>query len=462
MKSDLPNSSQFSPVQTPLPDLLRLVQANEPSRENIRDAIANTFFVGRKDALELANNTILAMSEYKLIYKPREDQSHASLTDTGHTLADFAAEGNTKELYDHFARHILLNLKGMDLLNCASDIVASGQQPTKQLLVRELRRRGVYHPPNGTHANGMRQWLEQAGIVIGWEPNAKRMERLLGGVSSEDTDLYAALTPAQKAFAKAFARLNQSEALSNKVAAYATQLYGVEFPEGGLPQSTLFALRDVGLIECEKTTSGQGAKPYIVRPTDKLRNEFLEPILDSLEQSAGTQYRALIRMRFEDILLDLKSDSSYKKGLALEALAFYLGRLLMLDFVQWRLRTNKTGGAELDVIMENRNLVFSRWQIQCKNSAKATLEDIAKEVGLAQVIKSNVILIVTTGRIGPAAQHFAETIMRETNLYVALLNGKDLERISASPADIVDVLSRQAEGAMRLKRHQVSIPKQEE
>lgn len=458
MKSDLPNSSQFSPVQTPLPQLLSLVKAKQPSRTEIQTAVAEAFFGTSKDSFKLANNTILALSEYGLLHKPREEQAYAALTETGETLASLAEQNDINALYDVFARHILLNLRGLELLNCAADLLSSGQQPTKQLLVSELRRRGIYHPPNGTHANAMRQWLGQAGIVNGWSPDEKRITQLLGGVTASDIDQYAALTTPQRAFAKAFARLDQDVALSNKVAAYATQLYGVEFPEGGLPQSTLFALRDLGLIECEKTTGGQGAKPYIVRPTAKLKNEYLEPILTALEDTVGSQYRTLIRMRFDQILADLKSDSRHTKGLALEALAFHLGRILMLDFVQWRLRSSQTGGAELDVIMENRNLVFSRWQIQCKNSSQASLDDIAKEVGLAQVIKSNVILIVTTGRIGTAAIRFAQSAMRETNLYVAMLNGKDLERISRSKADIVEILSQQAEGAMKLKRPQI-IPR---
>ncbi len=59
----------------------------------------------------------------------------------------------------------------------------------------------------------------------------------------------------------------------------------------------------------------------------------------------------------------------------------------------------KTGGFEVDVIVEGARLVFSRWQIQCKNTpdGKVSLEDIAKEVGLSIQIKSNVILVVRTG-----------------------------------------------------------------
>lgn len=273
----------------------------------------------------------------------------------------------------------------------------------------------------------------------------------------ETLEVYVGLTQEQRDFAKAFARLNVEEARSSEVARYATSLFGTEFAEGGLPQSVLFALREADLIEAEKTTSGRGAKPYVVRPTEKLKNELIEPMLAAIENSAGVQYRKLIRMRYTDILSGLSSKSTHEKGLALEALAFYLARLLGLEFVQWRLRSNKTGGGEVDVVMEGARLIFSRWQIQCKNSRQATLEDVAKEVGLAQIIKANVILIVTTGRIGPAARQFAEQVMRETNLYVALLGGEHLKELRVSPAKIADIMNTQAEGAMTIKRDQVTL-----
>lgn len=120
------------------------------------------------------------------------------------------------------------------------------------------------------------------------------------------------------------------------------------------------------------------------------------------------------------------------------------------------LRSNQTGGAELDVVMEGTNLIFSRWQIQCKNASEASLDDIAKEVGIAQVIKANVIMIVTTGRIGRVARQFAEQVMRETNLYVGMLDGNALQRLRQQPADIIEILNDQAEDAMKLKRTQIN------
>lgn len=458
MKSSFPNTSQFSPTQTPLPDLLEIVKQDQPDRQRIKAAIAAKFF-GRSPDPDIADNTIYAMSEYQLLDKPKDKMTYAALTPLGESLAKKAAAGDLDGLYQEFATHILLNLRGLDLVQCVDDLVQRGMNLTKQTISRELTYRGFHIPPNGTHLNGMRQWLELAGLVEPgkWVANPSTLKKLLGQMDNAEIDTYAQLTREQKAFALAFARMNVDVAQSNKVANYATTLYGVEFPEGGLPQSTLFALRDAGLITCEKTTGGQGAKPYLVRPTDKLKNELLEPIFKAIEESVGVQYRRLIRMPLSEILVGLEKESKNEKGQALEALAFYVGRLIGLQFVKWRLRSSETGGAELDVIMESASLLFSRWQIQCKNSSKATLEDIAKEVGLAAIIKSNVIMVVTTGTIGPAARRFASEVMKETNHQVVLVQKEHLLRLKSDPSEIAEILRDQSETAMTLKRSQLDV-----
>lgn len=458
MKSSYPNSSQFSPTQTSLPELLIIVKNNQPDRQKIKQAIAEKFFSQSADK-DISDNTIYALSEYQLLDKPKDNIAYATLTPLGESLAGKAEDGQIEEMYAEFARHILLNLHGLELVQCVDDLASHGTKLTKATISKELTYRGFHIPNNGTHLNGMRQWLEQAGLVESgkWQANLKVLKKLLGNVEPDDIEAYAQLTREQRAFAMAFARMGTSTALSNKVAQYATSLYGVEYPEGGLPQSTLFALRDIGLIECQKTTGGQGAKPYVVKRTEKLENEFLEPIFLAIENSAGIQYRKLIRMPYDEILAGLDDESKHKKGLALEALSFYLGRLIGLDFVKWRLRSGQTGGAELDVIFEGKNLIFSRWQIQCKNSSQASLEDIAKEIGLAQVINSNVIMIVTTGKIGEQARKFAERVMRDTNYQVILIHKNHLARLKEDPSEITGILTEQAENTMALKRSQIDI-----
>lgn len=432
MKSDLPNASQFSPTQTPLPDLLNIVERFEPDRETVTQKILARFYPGRD--IQLAKNTVIAMSQYGLVNKPKEDQAVVSLTDLGRALSKKAEQGEHAELYDEFAKHILLNLRGLDVMTCVQDVVASGKKPTKDRLVKELRSRGIYHPPNGTHANSMRQWFESAGLVDKdeWVPDEKRLQEILG-TDLETLEVYAGLTQEQRDFAKAFARLDVEEARANEVARYATSLFGTEFAEGNLPQSVLFALRGVGLIEAEKTTSGQGSKPYLVRPTEKLRNEFIEPILVAIENSAGVQYRKLVRMKYADILSGLLSSSKHEKGLALEALAFYLARLMGLEFVQWRLRSNKTGGGEVDVVMEGAHLIFSRWQILCSASDDISLDDLAVELGLSVILRPNVILVLTTGHLTKDAHDFAHAATRSTGMKIIVFNKADIAILRREP-----------------------------
>src|SRR5512136_2553416 len=118
MKSDLPNSSQFSPTQTPLPRLLAIVKAHEPDRQAVSLGILTEFFPGRAERTEdwkLANNTVIAMAEYGLVNKPK-GEDHVSLTDLGQELAAKAERGDLHGLYAEFARHILLNRRGLDVL----------------------------------------------------------------------------------------------------------------------------------------------------------------------------------------------------------------------------------------------------------------------------------------------------------------------------------------------------------
>ena len=124
-------------------------------------------------------------------------------------------------------------------------------------------------------------------------------------------------------------------------------------------------------------------------------------------------------------------------GLALEALAFKLMRLLDMTYVATRLRGAATGGAEVDLIFESARLVFSRWQIQCKNTPRVSLDDVAKEVGLTHFLKSNVIVVATTGEIGSEARRYADRIMVDSNLCMVLVNGQDLNLMDVDRRRVV-------------------------
>ena len=165
-----------------------------------------------------------------------------------------------------------------------------------------------------------------------------------------------------------------------------------------------------GRIETTKTGNGNGAQTILVAPTQKLVNEIVEPMLKRLASQADPRVVALLRQPLGRILSDLDSSDRHVAGLALEALAFKLMRLLDMDYIATRLRAAQTGGAEVDLVFQSTRLVFTRWQIQCKNAARMSIDDVAREVGLTHLLKSNAVVVVTTGTVEAEARRYANEV----------------------------------------------------
>lgn len=85
-----------------------------------------------------------------------------------------------------------------------------------------------------------------------------------------------------------------------------------------------------------------------------------------------------------------------------------------------------------------------------------SLNDVAKEVGLTHFLKSNVVVMVTTGKIGREARRYANRVMADSNLAVVMLDGLDLNAISDNPASIQKVFEREARHAMNLKKLEIN------
>jgi site-specific DNA-methyltransferase (cytosine-N4-specific) len=333
-------------------------------------------------------------------------------------------------------------------------MMASGDEVNLTSLREQLAERGVHYPSGGKHPSMMRLWLEKAGVFVGsrWQVDDIRLQEVLG----TDPEMYrqmAGFTSEQRAFLRALANSGATDPQpANEVVKLATATYGVKFPEKSLPKMVLNALVAAGYITATKTTEGRGAKPFMVAPTPKLQAELIEPLFDQLKEQTDPKLLELLRKPLADIIKELTSADRYISGLALEALAFRLMRFLDMDYMATRLRASATGGAEVDLVFQSARLVYSRWQVQCKNTARVSLDDVAKEVGLTAFIKSNVIVIVTTGSVGGEARRYANKIMRDSNLAIVMLDGPDLERINANAAQIVDVFNREAQAAMKLKQ----------
>lgn len=449
-KSDLPFGSEFSPSQVELPVLLELAEIHNGDVKALQAAIHARFFSAHgagnaENQATLAMNCRLGMKAYGLI------DSNAKLTDFGHQLISLKIDADS--LYETLARHILLHLKGMALVQCIRDMTAAGESVNLTTLRSGLAERGVHYPSGGKHPSMMRLWLAKAGVFVGdrWQIDELRLATVLG-TDPVDYSVLAHLTREQRAFLLALANTGiGAPQPANEVAKLAAATYGVRFPEKSLPKLVLNALIDAGYIIATKTTKGRGAKPFLITPTAKLNAEVVVPLLEQLKDQTDPKLLDLLRRPLADILLEIDSTDRYIGGLALEALAFKLMRLLDMKYVATRLRAQVTGGAETDLIFESDRLVYSRWQVQCKNTARVSLDDVAKEVGLSHLLKSNVLVMVSTGDIGGEARKYANKIMSDTNLCIVMIDRTDLTTIRCNPPHIVDAFNREARHAMTLK-----------
>jgi hypothetical protein len=396
---------------------------------------------------KLANNCKLGMIAYGIIDRD------ARLTDFGSKL--YALRDDAAALHTKLARQILLNLNGANLVQCVQDMQAAGETVELTALRDWMNERGIHFPRGGKHPSIMRLWLEKGGVFVdGWRVDQDRLRAIMG-ISSDDMDALAVLSPEQRAYLKTLVNMGgPGPYSSNEVEKLAAATYGVRFNEKNLPKAVLYPLETAGYVALVRGTkeAGRGAKPFLVTQTAKLVSEVIGPLLDQLEKLTTADLRPLLRKPLAEILEELASPDHHVAGLALEALAFKLMRLIDLSYVATRLRGTATGGAEVDLIFESARLVFSRWQVQCKNTGRVSLDDVAKEVGLTHMLKSNVIVIVSTGQIGNEARKYANKVMSDSNLCVIMMDRADVDRIERSPAAVVDVFSREAKHAMEIKK----------
>lgn len=452
IKSDLPFGSEFSPSQIDLIHVLEIAQKHNSDWHGIEDMIRQEYFdshpTSEYNRRKLANNCKLGMIAYGILHR------NGTLTDLGKQL--LSLKECPERMYEVFARHILLDLKGLIIIQTVQDMQARGEEVNLQKLREWLQERGIHFPRGGKHPSIMRLWLEKAGIIISadWQIDINRLEKIIGA-SRDAIDELSMFTAEQKAFLKALSNIRETGPYwSNEIEKLASTVYGVKFDEKNLPKTILYPLEKAGYISLERGTKelGRGAKPFRVKLTDKMKADMITQTVECLESQAYPDLRPMLRRSLTDILKELSSADKHIKGLALEALAFYIMRLIDLTYVATRLRGDATGGAEVDLIFEGARLIFSRWQIQCKNTKFVSLDDIAKEVGLTFQLKSNVIMIVSTGNISSEARKYAQNVMSTTNLNIILLDSADLQKIARNPTYIVDALEREAKRAMEIKK----------
>lgn len=447
--TDLPFGDAFSPAQLDIENdeelvvILDLIDQYEGQPDAFDKAIQERFF----DSPDRAENIRFGVgpSGYRIV------DENFYFTDIGKELHDL--RNNLESLYERFALHILRNLHGLKAIEIIEDLESEGRQTTNENIKQEFRNQYDFHiNETSNHWSQIRAWLSKADIVNTgthhYDIDRTRLEEILG-IGSEEILELEGLNDQQQAFLRALTLINPSGRIKNSVVKQvAEEAYDVKIEQSGISRQTLTPLEEAGYIDWEHVDG----KANWVEPTDKFDAKVLKPILDDLADRTGVP-RNVLRQSFDDLLKDLDSDSTYEKGVALETLAVKLGRLLGLSFVGWRVRGRKTGGSEVDVIMDRIGNLYNRVQIQCKNTQhQLQTKHIAREVGISRMLQTNTVIMIARNGLSAEARQFANRVMQHENIAIMVLSGEDIGKLDTDPAHLLHVLKGESRRISNLKR----------
>lgn len=439
-KSDIPFAGNFSPKEVDLVRVLRLVEKASGSRSALELAIQKEYYerptTKPAQRPKLAYNVALGMEKYGLVEKD------ATLTALGFQLLELSA--SPEKMYRRLARNILVEMPGAALLDTVRDMRAAGD-PLSLINIRQaLLDRGIHTPTATKSISLMRLWLDKAKVTTrDWRINEPVYREVLG-LSEPELEALSGLSEEEQAILKVLAEIGVAVD-SSRLRVAVERACAIRLNEKGFAK-TLGPLVDLGFIEFKAA----GGKSAPVTPTKQLLNDVTIPLVEQYGKGLPPKLRMLLRRPLAEIVESLDAATGHDKGLALEALAFKIMRSIGLEYRETRFRPKK-GRFEVDLLFDSRRLAYSRWQIQCKNTAQVNLEDVAKEVGLRYRLLSDVIAIITRGAIGGEARRYAGDVMARTSVSIVLIDRDDVDRIVADPTAIYEVLDREAGFAEEVK-----------
>jgi hypothetical protein len=464
----LPEANEFSPGQIEVRTLLGLVAESAGNRAAIIDSVRLEFFAEAAQAQPdpekrlqnqrtRAYNAVLGASKYGLVTDDLE-----ALTALGDELLN---TDDDETMYRLLARHIIRELNGLDVLLALREMQQAGDPINKTTLQHFLETRsGFVELPRATlHHTKLLQFLRKAHVLPerGYEVDVAAVEEI-ADVSLETADAWSALTDEQRAFVRVLRKLSLSQGSepmpAKDVVDAATFEYGPIFKKPDQLASSVFKpLAEAGWITHSGTGAGRGGKSGVVAATEALLDTDVDLLPAGDDWGIPVDLRTKLQQAsLEQIEEDLGSDDTHVKGIALELLAVRLALDLTLTPTRLRERGVKTGGAEVDLIAEAAHLHFSRWLLQCKNTKKVHVSALAKEVGMAVLLKAQVVVVVTTGTFTPAVESYARELGATTALQVVLVDETVLDAYRTGGASALrKYFNDRARDTLALKRPQV-------
>lgn len=388
----------------------------------------------RTQQRQLASNVLIGMDSFK-VYDEQTDQ----LTPLGEELLAETSEANAIR---RFAKHILLNLHGIEVLRILRSMTSSGRPVNKTSLAEELNRHGfvtkVGKPISTSAKNHLifLSWLRKADVLpaTGYAVNEAAVKSIVG-ISVDDANKAIELTDRQKVFAAALRRdfdvNGERDVFVRDLRAICQATHPTVFRRtDDLRRAIINPLVADRWITHSETAGGRsrgrgrGGGSGTVKATDQLAT--LDPAYLGLGTLAGIpgEVRRHLKRPLDQIMDELRSDDTVVKGLALETLAVRILYELGLTPVAFRERGAENDGAEVDLIAEGADTHFHRWMVQCKNVSKVHVSALAKEVGMAVIYRAQVVLLITTGEFTTTVHQNARQLA-ETSGHQAILIDKE-------------------------------------
>ncbi|MBZ9892305.1 restriction endonuclease [Mesorhizobium sp. BR1-1-3] len=367
-----------------------------------------------------------------------------------------------------FCKHLVENHNGDALVTAVLALRSRGEKVSKDSLKRELVAHGIEKLSTATtdHTTAL-NWMVAAGMFLdstkNYEPVDTVLTQVVGGTVTE-LAILDGLTTAQRIFALALRRLAATEpdhtVPSKDITDECLQQYPHLFDEDQLRKKIIVGLEGAGLAQAVTASSpskGRGGKSGRLEATAKLLSIPLHLIIPDFDSAVPKDLRGKINTPLSSIQKMLFDNTSKnQRGLGLELLALRMIMDLGLSPRAFRLRSNETAQAEVDLTAEGAHLLFSRWNLQCKCiTGKVPLSDVAKEVGLAIHSKAHVVAVVTTSDFTKEAVRYAHDISASTHLQFLLVPGKVVrDYLKNGRGSLIDFVAKNAREVMRFKRGQ--------
>ncbi len=390
-----------------------------------------------------------------------------ALTDAGEAIL---AKPTPLEAAQQLVRHVVDAHNGMTLIDAVRSLNARGEAVSKDSLKRELEIVGVEGLSTATtdHTT-LLNWMVEAGLFAREgrkNPVADdaAMKDVLGISDVERSD-FAELALNQQIFLQIFRRVAEGNGGSplpaKQIIDECLRDHRGYFDEDQIRAKIVNPLAQAGWIELPQSRSaGRGGKSGTIAPTERLMGIPIEAVLPDFDQIIPADLRSKIDLPASEVKKLLSSKETYDRGLGLELLALKMILDIGIEPRAFRLRSRDTAYAEVDLTAEGKNLLFSRWNFQCKCvRSKVSLGDVAKEVGLAIYTKAHVVAVVTTSDFSSEAIAYAREITQTTHLQFLFINGAVVDRYLEKGASVLlDHVSKNAASVMAQKRSQPIAP----